>query len=86
MAGIKNARVFPDPVRAAPSTSFPARRGGMDFSWTGVMVLKPISSIPFSVGSESSSEEKGVLPARPSCGTAVGAAFDTDILLEGRVE
>lgn len=43
------------------------------------MVLKPISSTPLSVGSESSSEEKGVLPARPSCGTAVGAAFDSDI-------
>ena len=32
MAGIKNAKVFPDPVRAAPSTSFPARSGGIDFS------------------------------------------------------
>jgi len=29
MAGIKKARVFPEPVFAAPRTSFPARRGGI---------------------------------------------------------
>jgi hypothetical protein len=79
MAGIKNARVFPEPVRAAPSTSFPARRGGIDFSWTGVMVSKPISSRPLIVGSESSSVEKGTRSAMPSCGTAVGAASGPDI-------
>lgn len=79
MAGIKNARVFPEPVRAAPSTSFPARRGGIDFSWTGVMVSKPISLRPFIVGSESSSVSKGTRPAMPSCGTVVGAASDPDI-------
>lgn len=79
MAGIKNAKVFPEPVRAAPSTSFPARRGGIDFSWTGVMVSKPISLRPFIVGSESSSVSKGTRSAMPSCGTAVGAASDPDI-------
>lgn len=78
MAGIKNARVFPEPVRAAPSTSFPARSGGIDFSWTGVMVSKPIPSRPFIVGSESSSVEKGTRVAIPSCGMAVGAASDSD--------
>lgn len=32
IAGIRNAKVFPDPVRAAPSTSFPANSIGIDFS------------------------------------------------------
>ena len=34
MAGIKNAKVFPDPVRAAPKTSRPAIRGGIARAWT----------------------------------------------------
>ena len=34
--GMANASVFPDPVRACPITSRPARRSGMDFSWIGV--------------------------------------------------
>jgi hypothetical protein len=80
-AGIKKARVFPEPVRAAPSTSFPARRGGIDCSCTGVMVLKPISSRPFIVGSESSSVSKDTRPAMPSCGTVVGADSELDIEL-----
>lgn len=31
-AGIKKAKVFPEPVLAAPSTSLPANSGGIDFS------------------------------------------------------
>jgi hypothetical protein len=30
-AGIRKANVLPEPVFAAPSTSFPASRGGIDF-------------------------------------------------------
>ena len=42
IAGTKNASVFPDPVLAAPSTSRPARIGGIDFCWMGVRFVKPI--------------------------------------------
>ena len=33
IAGIRNARVFPDPVLAAPITSFPSNRCGIDLAW-----------------------------------------------------
>ena len=32
-AGIRNARVFPEPVLAAPRTSFPTRSGGIALAW-----------------------------------------------------
>ena len=34
--GTANARVLPDPVRACPITSIPAKSRGMAFSWIGV--------------------------------------------------
>ncbi len=68
MAGMRKARVLPEPVLAAPSTSFPARRGGIAFSWTGVIVLKPISFNALIVGSESSRSEKGLRSGAPSGG------------------
>lgn len=68
MAGIRNARVFPDPVLAAPSTSFPASSGGIAFSCTGVIVLNPISSNAFMVFSERPSSEKGLRSRAPSGG------------------
>ena len=58
---MRNARVFPDPVLAAPKTSFPASNTGIDFACTGVMVLNPISAIALLVCSESSSVENGSL-------------------------
>lgn len=61
-AGIRNAKVFPEPVRAAPNTSFPASNGGIDLACTGVIVVNPISARAFCVGSESSSVENGSLP------------------------
>lgn len=56
---MRNASVFPDPVRAAPRTSFPARSGGIALACTGVIVVKPISARALFVGSESSSDENG---------------------------
>jgi len=32
-AGIRNARVFPEPVLAAPRTFFPTRSGGIALAW-----------------------------------------------------
>lgn len=60
MAGMRNARVLPDPVRAAPRTSFPARRTGMDLACTGVMVVMPISARARWVGWERSRVEKEI--------------------------
>lgn len=58
-AGMRKASVFPDPVRAAPNTSFPASKGGIAFACTGVIVLKPIASNALLVGSERDSVENG---------------------------
>ena len=62
MEGMRKARVLPEPVRAAPSTSLPVRRTGMDFAWTGVIVVRPISERAREVGSERSRVEKGSRP------------------------
>ena len=56
---MRKARVFPDPVLAAPKTSFPASSDGMHFSWTGVMVVKLMSVRALVVGSDKSRVEKG---------------------------
>lgn len=56
---MRKARVFPDPVLAAPRTSFPASNDGMHFSWTGVIVVKPMSTKALAVGSDRLSVEKG---------------------------
>lgn len=40
-SGITNAAVFPDPVRAIPTTSCPARIRGIAFRWIGVGSVYP---------------------------------------------
>ena len=74
-AGTRKARVFPDPVLAAPSTSFPAKSGGMALACTGVIVVNPISAIAFVVGSESSSVENGWRSWSVGEAEAAGAAL-----------
>lgn len=59
MEGMRKARVLPEPVRAAPRTSLPVRRTGMDLAWTGVIVVRPISERARLVGSERSRVENG---------------------------
>lgn len=56
---MRNASVLPEPVRAAPKTSLPARSSGIDFACTGVIVVRPISARPCAVCGERSSVEKG---------------------------
>ena len=62
MAGMRKARVLPEPVRAAPRTSLPVRRTGIDFAWTGVIVVRPISESAREVDSERSRLENGGRP------------------------
>lgn len=59
-AGIKKAKVFPDPVLAAPTKSLPSNKTGMDLAWISVIVVNPISCIAFKVCSHTFSfnEEK----------------------------
>ncbi|CAD1477724.1 unnamed protein product, partial [Heterotrigona itama] len=45
--GIKNAKVFPDPVFAEPTKSLPSNKGGIAFACISVIFVKPMSSIPF---------------------------------------
>jgi len=49
-AGIRNAKVFPDPVLAAPKTSFPANKGGIALVCMGVIVERPMSAKALVVG------------------------------------
>lgn len=51
MAGIRNARVFPEPVLAAPTRSLPSRSGGIALACISVIVVKPMSFTPISVAS-----------------------------------
>ena len=51
-AGTRKARVFPEPVLAAPTRSFPSRRCGMALAWMPVMWVKPISEMPLRVFSD----------------------------------
>lgn len=81
MAGIKKARVFPEPVLAAPSTSLPASSGGIALSWIGVMCVKPISARALVVGSESSSSENGLRPDAFSSGTGTGAETPAEAMM-----
>ena len=72
MLGIKNAKVFPLPVRAAPSTSRPASRGGIVRAWTGVMRVMPIAAKPSRVFLDKSRELNEVssrgVPVTVACG------------------
>lgn len=85
---MRNARVLPDPVRAAPRTSFPASSRGIDLAWTGVIVDSPISFSALFVCSDSSSVEKGCRPGTLSDGTAVGIdTFSAVVIFRlGRLE
>ncbi|KYM80239.1 hypothetical protein ALC53_09333 [Atta colombica] len=47
--GIKNAKVLPDPVLAAPTKSLPSKRGEIAFACISVIFVKPISFIAFNV-------------------------------------
>lgn len=82
---MRNARVLPDPVRAAPRTSFPANSKGIDFAWTGVIVERPISFSALFVCSDSSSVENGSRPGTLSYGTAGGIDTSSAVdILVGR--
>jgi hypothetical protein len=50
--GIRNARVFPDPVQASTETSLLPQNNGMAASWTGVARSKPKDSKTASVSGE----------------------------------
>lgn len=78
MEGIRKARVFPEPVRAAPKTSLPVRRTGMDLAWTGVIVVKPISESARVVDSERSRVENG--SRSDSVGLEGAFAGDRDVV------
>lgn len=47
-----NAAVFPEPVTAPPTMSFPASATGIVLDWIGVGEVKPISAKPFKIGRE----------------------------------
>lgn len=51
IAGIRKAKVFPEPVLAAPTRSLPSNNGGIALACISVIVVKPISLIPMSVAS-----------------------------------
>ena len=57
--GTRKAIVLPLPVRAAPSTSLPASKGGIVRAWTSVMVSNPMRSIAAVVGGERLRVENG---------------------------
>jgi len=80
-AGIKNAKVFPDPVLAAPMTSLPANSGGIALACTGVIVEKPMVVNALVVGSESSRDEKGGLSGVESSTTAEGTVTSSAVIL-----
>lgn len=79
---MRNANVFPDPVLAAPRTSFPASRGGIARAWTDVIFEKPISDRAFDVFSESSRSENGVADGSLlSLGMGMGAVESSAMVL-----
>lgn len=56
--GIRNAAVFPDPVRAMAATSTPARMSGMVLRWIGVGTRYPLCRIPRYTSSHSPMDSK----------------------------
>jgi len=48
-AGAMKAKVFPEPVFAAPKTSLPLSMCGIDLAWISVVFWKPKTSIAFLV-------------------------------------
>lgn len=66
-AGTRNAKVFPEPVRAEPTISRPSRREGMERAWISVILEKPISAIAFRVCSQTCpSKEENALSLETS--------------------
>jgi len=65
-AGMRNASVLPEPVRAAPSTSRPDSRCGTVRACTSVMYVKPMSAMPFAVSSDTSSVLNSMALMMPS--------------------
>ena len=57
--GIKNAAVFPDPVRAIATTSFPSIISGIVLRCIGVGTLKPLFNIALYTGKLSPTEKNG---------------------------
>ena len=64
--GIRNARVFPLPVRAAPSTSFPLSDTGILWAWMSVMFTKNAFFKPRFVFSDIGRSEKAFKPSGTS--------------------
>lgn len=52
IAGIRNAKVFPEPVLADPTKSRPSSSGGIDFAWISVIFVNPMAWIAFIVSSD----------------------------------
>lgn len=48
-AGMRKARVLPEPVLACATTSRPSSSGGMAFACISVILVNPISSMAFKV-------------------------------------
>ena len=46
-AGMRKARVLPDPVLKAPTRSWHSSRCGMVWAWISVMLSKPMSATPW---------------------------------------
>mmetsp|Transcript_21831 Transcript_21831/g.56719 ORF Transcript_21831/g.56719 Transcript_21831/m.56719 type:complete len:295 (-) Transcript_21831:22-906(-) len=78
-AGMRKARVLPDPVFAAPSTSFPARRGGMHLACTSVNFSNPKLAKPFFTpswrGRAFRSYTTSLLSSKPRCLTRSTSLF-----------
>lgn len=52
MAGIRKAKVLPEPVLADPTRSRPSSSGGIARAWISVRVVKPISATALRVFSQ----------------------------------
>ena len=56
--GIMKAPVFPDPVTAPPTTSFPIKAIGIALLWIGVGVVKPTDARPRRTGRDKEKDWK----------------------------
>ena len=65
--GIKKAKVLPEPVLAAPSTSLPFSAKGIAFIWIGVISVKKAAERPSAVGVHKGSWEKVLYSLLVSC-------------------
>ena len=77
MAGIRKARVFPEPVLAEPRMSWPRRAGGIPLSCTQVNLVKPWEDrADFNWGLISRSEKRDSLKIPDSEAGVVAGASD----------